>query len=183
MFLDIETSGLSPMNNYVTIIGVLTENIFKQFILNVNLKQNIIDSYIKENDVTEIIGYNHIAFDNKFLVFNKYVSQKNINELKQTDLMIQCHDLNLKGGLKKVEQILEVQRQHEPLNFFQQTALWKKWINNNDWDSLDRLLAYNKEDVLNLPLVETKLKQRIDKKKKTNDMFKKAYSKKLGIKE
>ena len=177
LYVDIETSGLSPMNNYVTIIGVLTKDIFNQFILNVNLKQNIIDSYIKENDITEIIGYNHIAFDNKFLVFNEYVSQKNINELKQTDLMHQCHDLNLKGGLKAVEKILGIEREYEPLNFFQQKALWKKWINNNDWSALDRLLAYNREDVMNLPLVEEKLAAKMNKQNAAQDRFKKAYSK------
>ena len=178
MFLDIETSGLSPINNHVIIIGVLTENTFKQFIENVNLKQNIIDLYIRENDITEIIGYNHIAFDNKFLVFNKYVSQKNINELKQTDLMKQCHTFNLKGGLKKVEEILGIERKYDVLNYFQQQALWKKWTDNNDHDALDRLLKYNEEDVLNLPIVEEKLQLKLQKQQEVYQKFKNAYAKK-----
>ena len=91
--------------------------------------------------------------------------------------MHQCHSLNLKGGLKAVEKILGIEREYEPLNFFQQKALWKKWINNNDWSALDRLLAYNREDVMNLPLVEEKLAAKMNKQNAAQDRFKKAYSK------
>ena len=69
------------------------------------------------------------------------------------------------------------------MNFFQQKALWAKWINNNDHVALDRLLNYNKEDVINLPFVEKKLKERRDKQEEKHNTFRKAYLKKLGINE
>ena len=180
LYLDIETTGLSPMKDDITIIGVLCNDVFQQFIGHVNLKAYYVDEFIMMHEPTEVIGYNSNKFD---IVFLEQFGVETLANLKQIDLMIQCHDLNLKGGLKAVEKILGIERQHEPLNFFQQTALWKKWINNNDWEALDRLLAYNREDVLNLPLVEEKLANRNKKKEKANSMFKKAYSKKLGIKE
>lgn len=176
LYLDIETTGLSPANDEITIIGLLCDGEFQQFIGHVNLKAYYVDEYIMMHEPDEVVGYNSNRFD---IVFMEQFGVEILDNLKQTDLMHQCHSLNLKGGLKKVEQILGIERQHEPLNFFQQKALWKKWINTNDWDSLDRLLAYNKEDVLNLPLVEEKLKLRTNKKEKANNMFKKAYSEKI----
>lgn len=179
LYLDIETTGLSPINDEITIIGLLCDNTFEQFTKNVNLKAYYIDEFIMMYEPTEVVGYNSNKFD---IVFMEEFGVETLANLKQTDLMIQCHSLNLKGGLKKVEQILDIERQHEPLNFFQQKALWKKWINNNDWVALDRLLAYNKEDVLNLPLVEEKLADRNKKKEKSNSIFRKAYAKKLESK-
>ena len=179
MYLDIETTGLSPMKDDITIIGLLCGDTFEQFTKNINLKAYYVDEFIMMHEPTEVVGYNSNRFD---IVFMEQFGVETLANLKQTDLMIQCHNLNLKGGLKKVEQILGIERQHEPLNFFQQKALWKKWINTNDWSALDRLLAYNKEDVLNLPLVEEKLAGRNKKKEKANSVFKKAYAKKLESK-
>ena len=173
MYLDIETTGLSPKKDDITIIGLLCDGGFQQFIGHVSLKAYYVDEFIMMHEPTEVIGYNSNKFD---IVFMESFGVETLDNLKQTDLMHQCHSLNLKGGLKKVEQILGIQRQYEPLNFFQQKVLWKKWINTNDWNSLDRLLAYNKEDVMNLPLVEEKLKLRFDKQKKAQDRFRKAKS-------
>jgi uncharacterized protein YprB with RNaseH-like and TPR domain len=180
MYLDIETTGLSPMKDDITIIGLLCNDEFQQFIGHVNLKAYYVDEFIMMHEPTEVVGYNSNRFD---IPFMQEFGVETLDGLTFVDLMHQCHDLNLKGGLKAVEKILGIEREYEPLNFFQQTALWKKWINNNDWPALDRLLAYNKEDVLNLPLVEEKLAGRNKKKEKANSMFKKAYSKKLGTKE
>lgn len=173
LYLDIETTGLSPKKDEITIVGLLCNNTFEQFTKNVNLKAYYIDEYIMMHEPTEVVGYNSNRFD---IPFMESFGVETLANLKQTDLMIQCHNLNLKGGLKKVESILDIERQHEPLNFFQQKALWKKWINTNDWSALDRLLAYNKEDVMNLPLVEEKLKLRTDKKGKAQDRFRKIKS-------
>ena len=173
LYLDIETTGLSPTNDEITIVGLLCNNTFEQFTKNINLKAYYIDEFIMMHEPTEVIGYNSNKFD---IPFMELFGVETLTNLEQTDLMHQCHSLNLKGGLKKVEKILNINRQYEPLNFFQQKALWKKWINTNDWSALDRLLAYNKEDVMNLPLVEEKLKQRLDKKGKAQNMFRKAKS-------
>ena len=175
LYVDIETTGLSPTNDEITIIGLLCNGEFQQFIEHINLKAYYVDEFIMMHEPTEVVGYNSNKFD---IPFMESFGVETLSNLKQTDLMYQCHSLNLKGGLKAVEKILGIERKYEPLNFFQQKALWKKWINNNDWSALDRLLAYNREDVINLPSVEEKLKQRLGKKEKSNSMFKKAYAKK-----
>jgi len=180
MYLDIETTGLNPKKDNITIIGLLCEDDFTQFVRHIDLVPYYVDEFIMLNDVDEVVGYNSNRFD---IPFMEEFGVKTLSNLKQTDLMHQCHDLNLKGGLKAVEKMLEIERKYEVLNFFQQTALWNKWVNNSDRVALNRLLKYNMEDVLNLPLVEEKLKEKLDKQEKAHQVFKKAYFKKLGIEE
>jgi len=177
-YVDIETSGFSPQKNDITIIGLLCDGQFEQFVENINLRAYYVDEFIMQHEPTELIGFNNINFD---IPFMKEFGIETLSNMKHTDLMHQCHVLNLMGGLKKVEQILGIERKYEPLNFFQQKALWAKWINNNDHTALDRLLKYNKEDVINLPLVEEKLDEKVKKQKEKNNIFRKAYLKSLKI--
>lgn len=180
LYLDIETTGLSPTNNNITIIGLLCNGTFQQFIENINLHAYLVDEFILQYLPTEIVGYNSNNFDIPFMTA---FGIETLDNLKQVDLMYKCHNLDIKGGLKKAEKILGIERKYEPLNFFQQKALWKKWINNNDHEALDRLLKYNKEDICNLPLLEQKLIVKQEKQDKKHEMLKKAYYKKLGIKQ
>jgi len=178
LYVDIETTGLSIHNDKITIVGLLCGGIFEQFVENINLKACRVDEFIRMHEPTEVVGYNSNSFD---IAFMEQFGVETLCNLKQIDLMHQCHSLDIKGGLKKTEQILGIERKYEPLNFFQQKALWKKWLHNNDHHALDRLLKYNEEDVRNLPLVEEKLRKKQDKQKKKHDLFKKVYLKKLGI--
>lgn len=180
LYLDIETTGLSPTNDKITIIGLLCNGHFEQFVENINLYPYLVDEFILAHKPTEVVGYNSNNFDIPFMIS---FGVKTLDNLKQVDLMHQCHNLGIKGGLKKTEKILGIERKYEPLNFFQQRALWKKWVNNNDHEALDRLLKYNKEDVCNLPLLEQKLKEKQEKQDKTHNVFRKAYLKKMKVNE
>lgn len=180
LYLDIETTGLSPTNDEITIIGLLCDGHFERFVENIGLYAHLVDEFILRHKPTEVVGYNSNNFDIPFLTS---FGVKTLSDLTKVDLMHKCHNLNIKGGLKKAEQILGIERKFEPLNFFQQRALWKKWINNNDWYALDRLLQYNKEDVCNLPILEERLKERQEKQNKKHDIFRKAYLEKLKISE
>jgi len=174
-YLDIETTGLSPVNNYVTIVGAITKDVLKQFICGATLEKGILDEYIKENNITEVVGYNHIAFDNQFLIKYEYISHETLSNLKQTDLMHKCHKLGIMGGLKKTEEILGIKRKAEPLNFYQQIALWNRWLNKKDVDALNRYLFYNLEDILNLPKVEQALIEYEIQKKIRHEKFMKVW--------
>ena len=180
MYLDIETSGLSIKNDKITIIGLLVNGQFEQFIEGLNLIPYYVDEFIMLHEPDEVVGYNSNKFD---IPFMEEFGVETLTNLKQTDLMHQCHNLGIKGGLKATETQLDITRKYEVLNFFQQKALWAKWINNQDRIALDRLLKYNEEDVMNLPLVETKLKEKLDKQEEAHQKFKRAYFKKLGIEE
>ena len=185
MYIDIETTGLSPVYDNVTMIGVLVNDEFEQleqFIDGINLEDNILNDYIVDNEVSEILGYNHVNFDIPFIVQNNYLSQEVVNRLKLTDLMNQCHALGIKGGLKATEIKLGIVRKAEPLNFWQQKALWKRWQEQGDKDALGRYSFYNKEDVLNLPVVEQRLIELKEQKAKQHEKFIRIYKQKRGLK-
>lgn len=181
MYIDIESTGLSPVYDNVTIIGVLVNDKFEQFIDGINLEDYIINDYIIDNKVTEILGYNNIRFDIPFIIQNNYLSQEVVDRLKLTDIMNQCHAFGIKGGLKVTEKRFKIERKAEPLNFFQQIALWKRWQELADKKALNRYKFYNKEDVLNLPIVEKKLIELKEQKVKQHEKFMKIYREKKGL--
>ena len=181
VYLDIESTGLSARHNDVTIIGLLSDSGFVQYVNGVNLEEYIVNDYIIDNNITELLGYNHIRFDIPFIVANNYLSQEVVKHLKLTDIMNQCHDLGIKGGLKATEKRLKIERKAEPLNFFQQIALWKHWKEQGDKKALDRYKFYNEEDVLNLPKVEQALVDFKALKAKSHEKFMRIYKQKKGL--
>ncbi len=73
------------------------------------------------------------------------------------DLMYVCRRRGLRGGLKRVEQILEIPRLTEGISGSDAPRLWYRYDVQGDPQALALLLAYNREDVINLALLEAKL--------------------------
>ena len=71
--------------------------------------------------------------------------------------MYDCWQKNLYGGLKSVERQLGVERRLVDMNGWEAVRLWWKYVESFDLDALDRLLEYNKEDVVNLKTLKAKL--------------------------
>lgn len=181
MYIDIESTGLSSVHNDVTIIGVLSEDNFIQYVDGIDLEEYVINDFIVDNDVTEIIGYNNINFDVPFIVENNFLSQEVVNRMQLTDLMNTAHGLGIKGGLKATEIKLGIIRKAEPLNFYQQIALWKRWQEIADKKALNKYLFYNTEDVMNLPIVEQKLVELKEKKAQEHEKFIRIYKQRKGL--
>jgi hypothetical protein len=80
---------------------------------------------------------------------------------RSVDLMNACHRARLFGGLKAVEQKLGIGRRHEGLSGKDAVALWYLWQRDSDREALERLLAYNREDVENLVTLRERLEQRL----------------------
>ncbi len=71
--------------------------------------------------------------------------------------MFDCWSRNLYGGLKAVEKKLGIPRSSADLTGYDALLLWKRFQDFNDIEALQSLLEYNKEDVLNLCLLEERL--------------------------
>lgn len=167
-YIDIETTGLSCRNNAPTIVGMLVGDEFKQFVLGTDLTGENIDNFLRTRDVRIVVGYNIIKFDIPFLKDSYCTKCKIFDELEIVDLMIECHRHFINGGLKETEKILGIERKKEPLNFYQQMALWKRWIQDADVEALSRYMFYNEEDVKNLRLVEMRLPEFLQERFKRN---------------
>lgn len=73
------------------------------------------------------------------------------------DLMFDCWKNHLYGGLKAVERQLGIDRRLKDMNGWEAVKLWWKYVDSFDLEALDKLLEYNKEDVVNLKAVKAKL--------------------------
>jgi uncharacterized protein YprB with RNaseH-like and TPR domain len=71
--------------------------------------------------------------------------------------MYSCWERNLYGGLKSVERQLGIQRELTDIDGWVAVQLWESYVQYDDKESLSRLLAYNREDVLNLKVLRQKL--------------------------
>ena len=102
-----------------------------------------------------IYTYNGSRFD---LPFIHYCFGVNLAKLFQhRDLMYVCWRNNLYGGFKAVEQQLGIERQLKEVNGYEAVRLWWKYTNDYDEDALTTLLAYNKEDVVNLKALKERI--------------------------
>jgi uncharacterized protein YprB with RNaseH-like and TPR domain len=80
---------------------------------------------------------------------------------QSVDLMHTCQRLRLYGGMKAVEQRLGITRQDTEASGKEAVALWYLWQRDGNQEALDRLLAYNREDVENLIELRNRLEQRL----------------------
>jgi uncharacterized protein YprB with RNaseH-like and TPR domain len=148
-YLDIETTGLSPVYDDITVIGIyLTDGSRLRFV------QLIDEEVTKENllqilqDVGVIYTYNGSRFDLPFI--NALLGVDLAKDFGHHDLMLDCWRNNLYGGLKAVEIELGINRQLKGIDGLGAVRLWWRYQNNNDQDALAVLLKYNEEDVVNL---------------------------------
>jgi len=155
-YLDIETTGLSPADCDITVIGIyLCSGADARFVQLVG-KDITADSISHSLEgATRIHTYNGSRFDLPFIAcrFGVDLAQS----IDHRDLMYDCWRCNLYGGLKSVERQLGIRRQLHEVNGWEAVRLWWKYVDSFDLDALDRLLAYNKEDVINLKTLRDRL--------------------------
>ncbi len=159
LYLDIETTGLSAESNDLTVLGALRGEKFIQLVSGKNLSGPAVHKLF--NGVTEVVSFNGRRFDVPFL-------QKNFPTLQvptvHKDLMYIGWEAGLKGGLKSLEVQLGLSRNSGVKNGYEAVILWQKHLKGCRM-SLRKLLAYNREDVVNLPILETKLERLLEEKR------------------
>jgi uncharacterized protein YprB with RNaseH-like and TPR domain len=142
-FLDIETTGLSFSGDRITTIAVYDGNKVTTFVHGRNL--NEFGSFITQ--FPAIATFYGTEFDIPFIQAKLGV------ELKQVhfDLYFILRDLGLKGGLKKIEKMLNISRDDlTDIDGFDAVRLWHFYSRTRNEKYLETLLAYNCEDVINL---------------------------------
>ena len=110
--------------------------------------------------VTTIYTYNGSRFDLPFLAKNPGVD---FGRFTQHDLMYDCWKSGHYGGLKAVEQKLGIRRKLPDLRGSDAVDLWRQH-RRGDSAALPTLLAYNREDVENLPILRQKLERRSNRR-------------------
>ena len=158
LFLDIETTGLSPHYHEVTVIGALGRGKLALFVNGINLDQ--FPAYVRQFPL--LVTFNGSQFDVPFLRAHfpgAYLDQAHI------DLRFVLGSLGYKGGLKAVERNLGLSRDPtiQGVDGFEAVHLWHRY-RRGERAALEKLLLYNLTDVVNMvELVEIAVQEKIRK--------------------
>lgn len=155
VYLDIETDGMGPTSKTTT-IGLYDGHEFTCLVQRQTLKDfpEIMKKY------KMIITFYGTGFDLPFL--KKEFPSIQFGQI-HLDLCPVLKNLGYKGGLKKIEKQLGINRgeETEGLTGYHAVKLWQAY-QRGDISALDRLIEYNKEDVVNLEtLAEIAYKQHL----------------------
>ncbi len=148
MFLDIETTGLSPFYHYVTLIGWMLNGKYGCWIAGTD-PTDFFDAY---RNAKMLVTFNGVKFDCKFL--HTLFPNLNIEEKLNLDLMHFCRKYGLKKGQKNIEQALGFHRPNSVIDCAgkEAIALWYKFIFGDD-EALQLLIEYNFYDISGMSFI------------------------------
>ena len=149
VFLDIETTGLSPYFDEVTVVGLFDGKDYKVFVKDQNLEK-----FLQELcRFSMVVTFNGSLFDLRFI--QNHFPKVGLPPV-HIDLRFMTRRLGLRGGLKVVEQKLGLRRPKdvERLTGYDATVLWSRYL-RGDKSALELLIRYNMQDVISLkPILE-----------------------------
>ncbi len=147
-FLDIETTGLDSSAE-ITVIGLYYQGRWTQFVQGVDLHRLL----VLWNHIRLLISFNGQRFDIPMIRqrFGIEYAPPHI------DLMQEAKVFGYAGGLKNVEKQMGIRRSNETITGNNAAELW---TDRNNAESLQRLLDYNRDDVLNLRRIARIILQR-----------------------
>ena len=158
LFLDIETDFYGQ----ITVIGFYSEltgfqQLVGEQVTKPRLSRRLPRPNIPENGGKRaLVTFNGHCFD--LPVIKKRLGLDLRNSYDSRDLRFICKKHGLTGGQKIIEKILGIKRELPDMDGRDALYLWQKYIDHDDTDSLNILLAYNKEDVMNLVRIQEIIK-------------------------
>jgi uncharacterized protein YprB with RNaseH-like and TPR domain len=156
VYLDIETSGGYQGIDEITVIGIYDGEKVKTFVNGVNLDE--FEGALEPYDL--MVTFNGACFDIPFI----RRQFRNISlPAAHIDLRFVFQRLGYKGGLKKIEKDLGLERSQDiqGMDGYQAVILWRahQW---GEKGALEKLIRYNTADIVNLkPLMEIAYKKMI----------------------
>jgi len=147
VYLDIETTGLSPVFDVVTMVGLYDGRKYKVFVEGDNLQE--LPAHLRNYSV--VVTFNGAGFDLRFL---KLAFPDLTLPPIHIDLRWVTRKLGMKGGLKSIEEKFGLKRADsvEDLTGYDATVLWAKHL-RGEKSALEQLIQYNTEDVVHLKAI------------------------------
>ncbi|MBN1104031.1 MAG: ribonuclease H-like domain-containing protein [Deltaproteobacteria bacterium] len=144
VYLDIETSGGHQGTDEITVIGIYDGRTIRSFVSGMNLS----DFEVAIADYDLIITFNGTGFDLPCV----RRSFPNITlPATHIDLRFLLKKLGYRGGLKKIEKEVGIQRENavDGMDGFDAVRLWRAHL-WGDPTALDLLIRYNTADIVDL---------------------------------
>jgi len=155
--LDIETNGfMPPSGGYVTVVGLYDGCDYTSLVKGENLTARRLQQELSR--YTYLITFYGASFDMPFLQESLGVSFSGLH----FDLCFGAKKAGLKGGLKKLEDMLQVPREEsvQGLNGYDAVKLWREAKRGNS-HARERLITYNRCDTVNLFSIADQLYDRL----------------------
>lgn len=152
MFLDIETTGLSQVYHYITVIGWVLNGEY-----NIWLHGTDPTGFIQAcKKAKMIVTFNGTRFDNKFV--DNAFPDVHITDIPHLDLMHLCRRFNLTNGQKDIEHQLGFKRPDDvgDCDGKEAIVLWYKFIFGDD-SALSALIKYNFYDIIGMTYILDKV--------------------------
>jgi uncharacterized protein YprB with RNaseH-like and TPR domain len=145
-YLDIETGPLGHGRQGITVIGLFDGREFRSFVRGHNL--HTFETYLRRYDL--LVTFNGKSFDLPMIERDLGIPIYQA----QIDLRMFLHHLGYHGGLKRIERQWGIYREDEiaGLTGFDAVLLWARY-RHGDSAALERLIAYNRADVVNLEVL------------------------------
>lgn len=142
-FFDIETTGLDHHRDRVTTVSLHRNGDTTTLVRGNDLTADRLRREFERADM--LATFNGARFDVPFLEasFDLEVTTPHL------DLMYPCRKVGLSGGLKPIERDLGIERELPDVDGREAVRLWHRY-EDGDENALDRLIAYNREDAVNL---------------------------------
>ncbi len=142
-YLDIETTGLAPDTDYVTVIGVFDGVKTRSYVHGHNLGD--FAKEIRQYDM--VVTFNGSMFDLPFIRRHMDVKIPRLH----VDLRFLLASLGVRGGLKRIEQQFGMEREDDlkGMTGYDAVLLWQRY-KKGDLRALDKLVRYNAADIANL---------------------------------
>jgi uncharacterized protein len=145
-YLDIETTGLDSWSNTITTIALYDGESVFTYVQGQNL-----DDFKKDvKRFKVLVTYNGRCFDLPFIESTFDIKCDPLH----IDLRYLLRSLGYTGGLKGCERKAGINREElDGLDGYSAVLLWNDYQRNKDPKSLETLLAYNIQDVVNLEIL------------------------------
>jgi uncharacterized protein YprB with RNaseH-like and TPR domain len=147
-YLDIETSWAGE----ITVIGVYRPGIGTSQLVRPLADARALAELLEGAE--RLVTYNGSRFD--LPVIHRRLGLRLLDGFAHSDLMLHCWRHQLKGGLKRVEATLGIQRDTEGIDGLAAMRLWEEHCAGSR-EALETLLRYNREDIENLEILEARL--------------------------
>lgn len=147
LFLDIETTGLSPSTSTITVVGIFDGTHVYQFVHGDDLD----GLYDLLDGCKLLLTFNGRRFDVPFML--EKMPDLRV-ECMHADLLHLTRRLGIRGGLKSVEVQLGLARPEHVrgLTGYDAVRLWREHERGVD-GALETLLEYNAQDIVNLKTI------------------------------
>jgi len=155
-YLDVETTGMSHAHSELTVVGVALADPQPYHVYQLVGQQITAENLLSIlRPVGCVYTYNGSRFDLPFIKAKLGIDLA--SRFRHVDLMYGCWRCRLFGGLKAVERHLGIDRQIKDIDGRMAVELWWRYVKENDQEALATLLGYNREDVLNLHFLRSRL--------------------------